>query len=226
MEVTMPLKTIVPAFFILFSGATAIQAMDADDSQTDIRLEAILLPESYDFDATANGSLGSANANGSDDFDSPFRIGVAAVSHRRGDENGPIGMIFGGAVYYSRLPTDDSNTSERYEALSAQLRFGLGLYLGDFFHVEATPFAGIGGARGTINDAESDVELYWEYGFSAGAFVSFGGSLQLGLIGGWLHGEYDLDFNDNDNFTGVIDSANAQLEHEGFFIGASIGARL
>ena len=222
----MPLKSIVPALFILISGATAIQAVDAGGNQTDVRVEAILLHESYDFDATAKGSLGSASASGSDNFDRPFRLGVAAVSHQRGGENGPIGMVYGGAVYYTRLPADDANTSERYEALSAQVRIGLGLYLGDFFHVEATPFAGIGGARGTINNAESDVGLYWEYGVSAGAYVSLGGSLQLGLLGGWLHGEYDLDFKANDNFTGVIDSANVQLVQEGFFIGVSIGARL
>jgi len=212
----MSLKTIVPALFMLASIAPAIQAVDADGGMTDIRLEAILLPEAYDYDVTANGSLGSLSASGSDDFDQPFRIGLAAVGHHRGIENGPIGMIFGGALYYSRLPVNEDDSSDRFEALSAQARLGLGLYLGDIFHIEATPFAGIGGTRGAIGDAESDAGLYWEYGVSVGAFVSLGGSLQLGLLGGWIHGEYDLDF----------DNVNVQLEQEGFFIGASIGVRM
>lgn len=219
----MSLKTIVPALFVLTSVAPAIQAMEADGHSTDVRLEVILLPESYDYTATADGT---PSLNGSADFDQPFRVGLATVSHQRGITNGPIGLIGGGSLSYSQLPQDHGNISERYEALSIQARLGLGLYLGDFLHVEVTPFAGIGGGRGTINSDESDIGLYWEYGVSAGAFASLGSSLQLGIIGGWIHGEYDLDFKHDENFALPVNNVNVTLTQEGLFIGASIGVRM
>lgn len=220
----MSLKYTIPAILAVAGAASAIHAQDGGGS--DLRLEAILLPEDYDYDATADGTFGPVSIDGDGEFDQPFRVGVAAVGHGRGVENGPLGLVGGAALYYTRLPVDDDDSDERYEALSAQVRLGLGIYVGDFLHLEATPFAGIGAARGKINGSESDTGLYWEYGISAGAFVSPGGSFQLGLIGGWLRGEYDLDFDEDDNFSVAVDNVNAELTHEGFFIGLSLGSRL
>lgn len=222
----MSCRKIVPALIVISMGLSIAHAVDSDGFLTDARLEGILLPENFDYDSTANSGVGSLSINGSDDFDRPFRIGISGTSHQRGFEHGPIGLIGGGAVYYSRLPIDRNNVSERYEALSAQLRLGIGIYLGDVFHLEATPFVGIGGARGKINGAKSDTGLYWEYGIGAGAFASLGGSAQLGVIGGWLHGEYDLDFDENDNFSGFVNNVDVELTQEGFFIGISIGSRM
>ena len=218
-------SSIISASFLLL-GASAIAAVESGDAHTDLRLEGILLPESYDYDATANSGLGSVSLSGDDDFDRPFRLGISAITHHRGIERGPVGLVAGGALYYTRLPVDDDDTSERYEALSAQVRIGLGIYLADFFHIEATPFAGIGGCRASINGDDSDTGLTWEYGISGGAFATLGNSLQLGLLGGWIHSEYDLDFDQNDNFAGPVDDVQVDIDMEGFFIGASVGVRL
>jgi hypothetical protein len=222
----MTVRYVLPALIAVLTASATVQAADHEGNETDLRLEGILLSEENDWDAAADSGLGSVNLSGDEDFDNPFRIGLAGVSHMRGTEYGPVGLVGGGALYYTRLETDSGATDDRYETLSLQLRIGLGIYVADFFHIEATPFAGIGGTRGKINGTESDIGLYWEYGISAGAFASLGGSFQLGLIGGWLHGEYDLDFDEDDNFPGPVSSVNVDLEHEGFFIGISVGSRL
>jgi hypothetical protein len=222
----MVASRLIPTLIVLTGAAASLAAVDGTVNNADLRIEAMLLPEPYDFDITADSSLGSVSTDGSDDFDQPFRVGLAGVNHQRGVDNGPVGLVTGGAVYYSRLP-GGNNDDAVVQALSLQVRVGLGIYLGDIFHVEATPFAGIGGARGDNGSSTSDIGLYWEYGVSAGAFASLGESLQLGVIGGWLHGRYDLDFDDDSNdFPAPVDNVNAKLTEEGFFIGASIGVRM
>ncbi len=221
----MILKYTLPYCLAIGAWLPSAYAVDEEGRNTDLRLELSLLEKSYDWDATADSGLGSISLSDDDEFDDAFRVGLAGVSHLRGVENSPVGLVGGGALNYTRLEIDDGNAEELYQALSVQVRLGIGLYLGDIFHVEATPLAGIGAARGDLFGSEGDIGLYWEYGFIAGAFVSVGGTFQLGLIGGWLHGEYDLDFDDNEHFSGAVDNVNVDLIHEGLFIGLSLGTR-
>ncbi len=63
----------------------------------------------------------------------------------------------------------------------------------------------------------------WEYGIQGGAFVTIS-QIELGLIAGWMHSEWDLEFKNGGSFG--PDSIALDLEQEGVFVGFSIGGVL
>lgn len=219
----MHLHTRLTSCLALIAAAGIASA--AEGTLSDLRLEGSLLPEDYDY--TAEGSVLGIPVSVSDDssFDDAYRIGIAGQSlFRHG--RAPIGFSAGGAIAYHRLQ-NDGDIEERYEALTVTARLGLGITLGDLFHVEVLPFVGAGPARGEVGGEESDdFSLYWEYGIMAGAFLTLANSLQLGVHAGWMHGEWDLDFDSRDDGVDVLDDVSTDLEHEGLFVGLSVGVRI
>ena len=210
----------------------SLSAADTDGgSFTDLRLVGSLLDKNYDYRASGNTSgplAADLSDDGDDKWDEAWRAGIVAQNlNLVGD--GPIGFSSGIGIFYDRFEQDDDdgNSHSLFEALSAQLRLGVGFSVGDVLHIEVLPFGGLGGARGEIGDVDSgDVDLYWEYGIEAGAYVTLARSFQIGVHGGWMKSGFDMEFDDESEFQGVpVENVKLKIRNEGPYIGASIGGR-
>jgi hypothetical protein len=203
--------------------ATGVQAEDHTfPSFTDLRIEGTVLPDTLEVDGTASGPLGSVSRSEDAEFEDAWRIGIIGVTARTND-SGIISFGSGGGLQYSRWH-DGGDVDETVEAVTATLRLGLIIRPTPFFHLEAMPYGAIGGARGEIEDEESDIELYWEFGGIAGAFLTFG-SLQIGAHAGYLWGGTELEYDSDANFPDPVEDVTLDLRAEGVFFGASIGGR-
>lgn len=191
-------------------------------SFTDLRIEGSVLPDTLDIDGTASGPLGSVSRSGEAEFEDSWRIGITGATVR-GNDSGVIAFGTGGGVQYSRWH-DGGDIDEDLEALAATLRLGLVIRPAPFFHLEAMPYAAAGAARGEIEDEESEVGFYWEFGGIAGAFLTLG-SFQVGVHAGYLWNGTDLDYDSDANYPVVVEDAELEIRGEGAFFGASIGGR-
>lgn len=212
---------------LLLLTGLALHAQAADDADlhvgfTDLRLEGSVLPDSFDVDATASGPFGSVSRSGDAEFEDAWRIGIIGVAART-NESGIIAFGSGGGLQYSRW-YDGGEVDETVEALAATLRLGLVIRPAPVFHIEAMPYGAVGGARGEIDDEESDIELYWEFGGIVGAFLTFGG-FQIGAHAGYLWNGTELEYDSDANYPVVVEDATVDLRGEGAFFGASIGGR-
>ena len=179
------------------------------------RLEVSQGPKAIDWSSDL-GSGGSVVIDGEEDADRAYRVALAA-SRRT---NNPFSFVVGGAVAYTHLEEDRSGDDDRFQSLTVDARIGAAIALGRMFHVEATPFVGAGAGRGDLGGQESDVGFVWEYGIQGGVFLTVN-KFQFGVVGGWVHSEWELDF-DNGGSIGP-DSIGLELTQEGPFIGLSIG---
>jgi len=170
----------------------------------------------YDQLETDNKIDSNITGNIDGEFDDAWRVGLAAQSAHR--EHAPIAFSHGGSISYLRWEEDDA-VEQRYEAIAVNLHLGIALFANDWFHIEVTALGGVGGARGDIGGDQSEIGLYWEYGAEAGAYFTFG-NLQLGIHAGWLHNEFNLDFEE-----GLLNGLETDIETEGVYIGASVGLR-
>lgn len=218
-----------PRLTLMLIGSLAATAthLHAEDSLsfpsfTDLRIEATALPDTLDGDTTASGSLGSVTLSDETEFEDAWRIGVVALTARAND-SGVVSFGSGGGLQYSRW-YDGGDIDQTVEALAATIRLGVVIRPTDFFHIEAMPYGAVGGARGKLDDEESDIELYWEFGGIAGAFLTFSG-LQFGIHAGYLWNGTELEFDTDAGFPGVYDSATVDLRGEGAFYGVSVGGR-
>lgn len=203
-----------------------MQAQAADEptfpSFTDLRIEGSILPDTFDVDANADGPLGSVSRSGDAEFEDAWRVGLIGVSARTND-SGVLAFGSGGGIQYSRW-YDGGDVDETVEALAATVRLGLVIRPTPFFHLEAMPYGAVGGARGKIDDEESDIDLYWEFGGIAGAFLTFG-SFQVGIHAGYLWNGTKLEYDSDANYPVVVENATVDLRGEGAYYGASIGGR-
>lgn len=210
---------------LLIAGLTIhAQAADPDVKTgfTDLRLEASVLDDTLDVDATATGALGSVSRSGEAEFEDAWRVGIVGVSARSND-SGILTFGSGGGLHYSRWH-DGGDVDETVEAVTASIRLGLVIQPAPIFHVEVMPYGAIGGARGEIEDEESDIELYWEFGGIAAAFLTFG-NLQVGAHVGYLWAETELEYDSDANFPTPVEDATIELQAEGAFFGVSLGGR-
>lgn len=189
---------------------------------TDLRIEGSILPDSFDVDGEASGPLGSVSRSGDAEFEDAWRVSVIAMSART-DDTGIVAFGTGGGIQYSRW-YDGGDVDETVEALAATLRLGLVIRPTPFFHLEAMPYGALGGARGEIDDEESDIELYWEVGGIAGAFLTFDG-FQVGVHAGYLWNGTELEYDSDANYPVLVERATVDLRGEGAFFGASLGGR-
>ena len=223
----LPLCLVLP-FAVVAEDQVVVRdrttANSSDDRMfSDLRLVAAVLDDDFDYEASGNAAGISFADEGSDRFDDAWRAGVVAQGMQFTGETG-IGLSTGLGLFYSRWNGNDNNT--KVEALTAQLRVGLGVNLGDVVHLEVLPFAGVGGARGHLGDVDSgDVDLAWEYGGEVGLYATFN-SFQLGVQGGWMRNEVDLNFDDSNQFGGnALDNVSLDIRNEGIYVGASVGTR-
>lgn len=215
------------ALMLICSLAGTTSLLQAEDRATfpaftDLRLEGSVLPDTLEADGTASGPLGSVSRSGDVEFEDAWRVGVVGVTARTND-SGILAFGSGGGLQYSRW-YDGGDVDETVEALAATIRLGLVIRPTSVFHVEAMPYVAVGGARGEIEDEESDIDLYWEFGGIAGAFLTFGG-LQFGVHAGYLWNGTELEYDSDANYPVVVDNATVELRGEGAFFGASVGGR-
>lgn len=205
----------------------SLDAADTDGGGfTDLRLVGSLLDKSYDYHASGSALGVDVSDDGDDKWDDAWRAGIVAQNLDLAGE-GPLGFSSGIGIFYDRFEQDGDNADSLFEALSAQLRLGIGFSVADAIHIEVLPFGGLGGARGKIGDVDSgDVDLYWEYGIEAGAYVTISRSFQVGVHGGWMKSGFDVEFDDESEFNGApVDDVKLKIRNQGPYIGASIGGR-
>lgn len=206
---------------------TTLNAADTEGTDlTDLRLVGSLLNKDYDFEASGTTLGVDLESDGDEEWDDAWRAGVVAQNLDLADD-GPLGFSSGLGIFYNRFQHDQDDEDTRFEALSAQLRLGLGISIADVLHVEILPFAGVGGARGELGDVDSgDVDLYWEYGIEAGAYATLAGSFQIGVHAGWMKSGFDVEFDDEGEFGGVpVENVELKIRNQGPYVGASIGGR-
>lgn len=206
------------ASLCLVGGLAAEDDLYTGDSISDIRLEGYLMPENVDWSSNL-GTGGSITIDGEEDADRAMRFAVSSSTRK----NMPISLVIGGALAYTHLEEDRSAEDDRFQSVTANFRLGAAFALGSMFHIEATPFVGAGAGKGRVANEDSDIGLVWEYGIQGGAFVTFSRA-QVGFLVGWMHSEWDLEF-DNSGVLGP-DSLDLELVHEGVFFGLSIGGAL
>ena len=208
--------------------ACAAPAAHAEDhhhdhpSFTDLRIEGSVLPDTLEADGSAEGPLGSVSRSGDVEFEDAWRVGIIGVT-ARSDDSGVVAFGTGGGLQYSRW-YDGGDVDEKVEALAATLRLGLVIRPTSVFHIEVMPYGAVGGARGAIDDEESDVEVYWEFGGIASALLTFG-SLQVGAHVGYLWNGTDLEYDSDENYPVAVENAEVELRGEDAFFGVSLGAR-
>jgi hypothetical protein len=200
-----------------------IVAEDHSPSFTDLRLEASILPDSFEADATASGPLGSVSSSGDVEYEDAWRVGIIGSRGTFADDYG-LAFGSGGGIQYSRW-SDGGDYDEVVQALAATVRLGVVIRLNEMFHVEGMPYAAAGGARGEIEDEESDVSFYWEVGAIVGGFLTLANSFQIGIHGGYLWNGTDLEFDDNANLGPAVDDVEVELRGDGAFFGISLGGR-
>jgi len=202
----------------LAGGLAAEDELYTGENISDIRLEGFLAPKSVDWSSNL-GTGGSIEIDGEEDADRAFRFAVSSTTRK----NLPVSLVLGGALAYTHLREDRSEDNDRFQSLTANFRIGAAFALGEMFHIEATPFIGAGGGMARVAGEDSDIGFVWEYGLQGGAFVTFSRA-QIGFIAGWMHSEWDLEF-DNSGSLGP-DALDLELTHEGLYFGLSIGAAL
>lgn len=206
----------------LASGLVIALPLAAEDTVhdgeriADVRLEAALGAEETSW-ATDLG--GGYTLDGEEDADTAFRIALSSSSRA----NLPLSLVAGGAIAYTHLEEERSGDDDVFQSLTADLRIGPAVALGRLFHIEATPFIGVGAGKGEIAGEDSDIGFVWEYGIQAGAFLTISRT-QLGLIAGWVHSEWNLEF-DNVGPLGP-DAYELDLENEGAYIGLAFGGSI
>ena len=210
-------------------GLACAPRADAEDF-SDIRLVGTALNKNYDAHVSGDTTVGGvhfSDDSNNNKWDKAWRAGVVA-QHLSLAGDSPLGFSSGLGVFYNRYEDQDDNSDKsKFEALSAQLRLGLGISVADVLHFEILPLAGIGAARGKIGDVDSgDVDLYWEYGIEAGAYLTIAHSIQFGVNAGWMKSGMDLKFDDQSQFNGApVENVEVKIRNKGTYVGASIGSR-
>lgn len=207
------------ASLCLVSGLAAEDDIYTGDTVSDIRLEGYLMSENVDWSSNL-GTSGTFEIDGEEDADRALRFAVSSSTRK----NLPISLVMGGALAYTHLEEERSGDDDRFQSVTADFRLGAAFALGDMFHIEATPFIGAGGGKGRVGGETSDIGFVWEYGIQGGAFVTFS-RVQVGFLVGWMHSEWDLEFDTSGSLLGP-DALDLEVVHEGFFYGLSIGGRL
>jgi hypothetical protein len=221
---TIHTAALFASVFALSAGFLSLPLLAAEDgiysgeSITDVRLEGIRAPTSTEWSSNL-GSGGSVTIDGTEDVDRAYRFALSSSSRR----DAPISLVAGGDIAYTRLEEDRSGDNDTFQSLTADLRVGAAVAFGRLVHVEATPFIGAGIGKGDIGGETSDLGFVWEYGIQGGVFLTVS-KTQLGLIGGWIHSEWDLEF-PNGGSLGP-NSINLDVTHEGTFIGLAFGGSL
>lgn len=167
----------------------------------------------------------STSENGRD-ADDNWRVQVQYVGGKLGAGGG---LIWGAGVAVNHATWDNHINDAHVTTPVIDLMLGYGYAFTSNWHLELTPFAGIGRAYYSVSDnGSTDTSKEWdhyiEYGVKLGTYVKLGDSLVLGIEVPYLVGRFEPEYDFTDtggNRVTVSDERSTQ----GFGLLVSLGVR-
>lgn len=210
----------------------AIPLHAAEMQISDLRLGVGILSRDYHGASSTTISDGSNTISTTDssdngrDADSNWR---AQLQYVRGTLGRYGGLVWGVGAAVNRATWDDGPQDAHVTTPTVEVLIGYGYAITPIWHVELTPFAGVGRAYYSVSDSDSserskEWDSYVEYGAKLGTYVALGDSLVLGIEVPYLVGRFepDYDYSDNDGNQATV-SDNRRNQGPGLV--ASIGMR-
>lgn len=120
------------------------------------------------------------------DSDDGARIEIVAVKRFWKSNESRIGGTFGGGMFYAEHSgTDVVGDEVDTQALGLLLQGGLAVKAGEIVVIEAGPYLGLGVAYTEVDGFDDGYGAYALFGLKAGAFLSLGEYIELGLEAGY-----------------------------------------
>ncbi len=223
------MRFITPTLALMALATATASAADLDVS--DLRLSGGVLSTEFKGASTTtvtnNSGSVTSSTNSSDS-------GRNANNNWRGQlqyVGGHLGLG-GGFMYGVGVAVNDANWHDGAQdahvtTTTADLLLGYGYAFTHEWHIEVTPFAGVGRAYYSVSDNGSSQtsknwNKYYEYGIRAGTYVALGG-LVLGVEVPYLVGRFNPDYNYNSGAGQVTVSDSRR--NQGFGLLVSVGGR-
>jgi hypothetical protein len=221
------IKLIAPTLAL----ALALPASAEDLSFLDLRLGGGVLSNHFKGKSTTTVDDGSGNVTSSSssesgrDSDSNYRGQLQLVYGNLGPAGG---IILGGGIAANHATFDNGSQDAKVTTPAVDLLIGYGIAVTPMWHFELTPFAGAGRAYYSVTDnGNTDTSKEWtkyvEYGAKLGTYVTFAGSLQLGVEAIYLVGRFEPDYDYDDGADRVSVSDKRRMEGFGGLV--TLGGR-
>lgn len=223
------MRLITPASAMLALAAATAPAADLDVS--DLRLSAGVLSTEFKGASTTtvtNGAGSVTSATTSSDSgrnaDHNWRTQLQYVGGHLGLGGG---FMYGIGVAVNNATWHDGAQDAHVTTPTADILLGYGYAFTHEWHIEVTPFAGLGRAYYSVSDNGSDQtskdwHKYAEYGIRAGTYLALGG-LVLGVEVPYLVGRFNPDY-DYSSGAGQVTVSDTR-RNQGFGLLVSIGGR-
>lgn len=204
---------------LLLAAAIAVPAAE-DLSFLDLRLGGGVLSNNFEGkskttvdDGSGSVSTSSSSADGRDS-DSNIRGQVQLVYGNLGPAGG---LILGAGFAANHATFENQYQDAKVTTPAIDVLIGYGIAVTPMWHFELTPFAGAGRAYYSVSDGDNtDTSEEWskyvEYGGRLGTYITFAGSLQLGLEAIYLVGRFDPDYEYDDEADRVSVSDTRRME--------------
>ncbi len=216
-----------PALLALAMASAAA----ADLEVSDLRFSAGILSDGFKGASTTtvtnnSGSVTSSTTSSDSgrDANSNWRYQLQYVGGHLGLGGG---FMYGIGVAINNATWHDGAQDAHVTTPTADILLGYGYAFTHEWHLEVTPFAGIGRAYYSVSDNGSDQtdknwNKYVEYGIRAGTYIALGG-LVLGVEVPYLVGRFNPDYNYSSGAGQVTVSDTRR--NQGFGLLLSLGGR-
>lgn len=204
----------------------------ADLTVADLRLGVGVLSQEYrgassnTITSSSNVVTTSSTSEDGRDADDHWR---AQVQYVGGSLGAGGGLIWGVGVAVNHATWDNHINEAHVTTPVVDVLLGYGYAFTPNWHVELTPFVGLGRAYYSVTDNGStdtseEWDHYLEYGAKLGTYVGLGGNLVLGIEVPYLMGSFEPEYDytdEGDNRVEVSDDRS----NRGFGLLVTIGAR-
>lgn len=209
----------------------AIPLSAADLSYLDLRLSGGVLSKVYKGSSSAtvtdgNGAVTSTSSSEDGrDADTNWRGQLQLVGGQLGSAGG---LVYGAGIAVNRATWDNGAQNAHATTPVVDILLGYGYAFTPSWHVELTPFAGIGRAYYSVSEGGSsstskDWNGYIEYGAKLATYLTLGGGLQLGLEVPYLVGRFKPEYSHNDGSNQY--EVSDERRNQGFGMLISLGTR-
>jgi hypothetical protein len=223
------MRFITTASALMALVATSASAADLDVS--DLRLSGGVLSTQFrgasSTTVTSSSGAVTSTSNSSDsgrNADNNWRGQLQYVGGHLGLGGG---FMYGIGVAVNNATWHDGAQDAHVTTPAADILLGYGYAFTHEWHIEVTPFAGIGRAYYSVSDngtnqTSKEWNKYFEYGIRAGTYLALGG-LVLGVEVPYLVGRFNPDYNYNNGANQVTVSDTRR--NQGFGLLLSVGGR-
>jgi len=213
--------------------ASSLPLCAAEMMVSDLRFAAGILSNSFDGASSTtvtNTSSNTATTTSSEDdgrnADSHYR---AQIQYMRGHLGNGGGFIYGLGVAVNNANFENDSGDANVTTPVVDLLLGYGYAFTPGWHLEITPFAGIGRAYYSVDvdgatSISDETTSYVEYGIKAGTYFMLGDSFQVGLEVPYLASSFEPEYNYTDEGDDQV-TVSDERNNQGFGVLLSIGGR-